>query len=56
MRQLLKRFLEVQTDYVDSISEDINKIEGELQVKERREEHKKNIFALGRKIDSEVPA
>eukprot|EP00435_Cladocopium_sp_Y103_P043367 s898_g12.t1 len=52
--QLLKRFLEVQTDYVDSISEDIRKIEDELQVKERREEHKKNIIGLSRKIDSEV--
>ena len=47
----------MQTDYVDAISEDIKKIEGELQVKERREQHKKNIFdRLSGKIDKEVPA
>ena len=56
MRELLEQFLKVQTDYVDAISEDIKKI-GELQVKERREQHKKNIFdRLSGKIDKEVPA
>ena len=48
----------MQTDYVDAtIGEDIKKIEGELQVKERREEHWKNIFGrLSGKIENEVPA